>query len=218
MDSYEFARGVARIMERGAECGLMKVVDERRAQLARVSDPNRPYRVLAHIIVDTVAPEHVFRLLPQGVVTVREAARVLMGLADHSRLTPRGAPVVMDREMCLFVRQSIFSYFLHLLTFDRYADAKERPEQSESGQEAPHVGFGPEGVLLNGEALGRWTFVIIDPERFRVVGRFLDKVPKSEYGLWYFRAVEAIVSLAERPSAEDLELVLDRLRQARPMN
>lgn len=217
MDTYEFARGVARVMDRVEDIGLAKLVERRKDKLSRITDPNRPYRTLAHIVVDSVAPEMVQRFLPQGMVTVRQAAKILIGLADHSRVTPRGAPAVVDRDLCLFVRRSVFAYFLHLLAFDRYAEADDGQAEADGGL-GPRVEFRPDNVRLNAEALRRWTLVIIDPELFRVVSRFLATVPKDQYGLWYFRAVQASVSLSERPSADDLEFVLRRLREVRTVN
>ncbi|MBI5654143.1 hypothetical protein HZC53_00595 [Candidatus Uhrbacteria bacterium] len=204
-------------MDRDHEIGLARIVEERRPKLIRVTDPGRPYRVLAHIIVDSVDPEYVPKLLPKGVVTVREAARILSDLADRSRVTPRGAPVVMDREMLLFVRKSIFVYFVHLLTFDRYDQADEKPE-AEDGMGEIEVRFSDRGIFVSRAAMLRWTAIILEPNRFEIVSEFLRTVKPDEYRTWYFRILAAAVGLKEIPDDDALRLLIRKLREPRIMN
>lgn len=217
MDSYEFARGTARIMDRDNESDLAKLVEERRPKLIRVTDPSRPYRVLAHIIVDSVAPEMVRKLLPRKVVTVREAAHILGEIADHSHLTPLGTPVVLDRDMHLFVRKTVFTSFLHLLTFNRYDQTKEKQEEAGDGGEI-EVRISDNAVFVSHAALLRWSAVILDPVRFEIMADFLRNVSQEQYRLWYFRILATVVSYTDLLDEDALRLILRDLRQPRPMN
>ncbi len=219
MDNYEFAKGLARVLDRNSEMGLRQLVESRQKSLRRISDPHRPYRTLMHLVIDTVQPDFVPKLMPKGMVTVREAARVLADMASHSHLTPHGAPVVIDRDMHLFVFKAIFQYFLHLLAFDRYSEVAEgRKEEEDYVADVPQVRFTDEGVTFNAAAHRRWSAIIGQPGHFQAIGDFLRNCDPTEYGLWYFRVMQAVVRLDHNPAEGELRLLLGELRRPRVMN
>lgn len=217
MDTYDFARGLARVLDRNSEMGLRQIVEKQRRQLQRISDPNRPFKTLMHIIIDTVQPEYVPRLMPKGLVTVRVAARILTNMASQSRVTPLGAPVILDRDMYLFVFKTIFQYFLRLLTLDVY-DEQPGENVSEEDPCSPMVDFSSDGVTFNQAAHRRWTAVIGQPTHFQVVADFLRTVSPDQYGLWYFRAMKAVVSLDRTPDEDELREILGRMRRPHLVN
>ena len=219
MDTYDFARGLARILDRGSEMGLGQLVESQQARLRRVSDPYRPFRTLMHLIIDTVKPELVPRMMPKRMVTVREAARILTDMASHTHLTPQGVPVVLDRDKHLLVFRAMFQYFLHLLAIDSYHErAEERRPEAEATPETPMVAFVPDGVTFNFAAHRRWSAVIVQPGHFQAVGDFLRSVSPEEYGVWYFRVMQAVVSLDHSPAEGELRLLLGELRRPRVVN
>jgi hypothetical protein len=174
-----------------------------------------------HLIIDTVRPEHVAFLMPKGNVTVREAARILTEMANHSHIAPCGTPVVIDREMHLFVFKCIFVYFLQLLTIDRYlegGDMRKQLEQAETPEDVPEVKFLNDGIFFNQAAHRRWTAIIAQPEHFQVVADFLRTVSPEEYGHWYFRIMQAAVRFKRSPKEGELRLLLNQLRNPHFVN
>lgn len=219
MDTYDFARGLARVLDRGSEMGLGHLVESRQKSLRRISDPHRPYRTLMHLIIDTVQPEFVPQMMPKKLVTIREAARILSELASHAHLTPHGSPVILDRDMHLFVFKAIFQYFLQLLAFDRYTDnAEERKADDDLAADVPLVEFSGDGVTFNVTAHRRWSAIIGQPGHFQAIGDFLRNCDPTEYGVWYFRVMQAVVGLDHNPAEGELRLLLGDLRRPRVMN
>jgi|GEM_PF-3596419 len=221
LDTFEFAKGLARVLDRKSELGLMEIVESRQESLRRVSDPHRPFRALMHLVIDAVRPEFVPRYMPNGPVTVRVAARILSDIASHTHVTPQGVPVVLDRDMHRFVFVCIFQYFLQLLTIDRY---KERTEErndaadAEAAVEMPLVEFTHDGVTFNATAHRRWSAVIGQPGHFQAISDYLRNVSPEEYGVWYFRIMQAVVGLDHNPAEGELRLLLGELRRPRVMN
>jgi len=219
LDAYDFARGLALLMDQQAEKGLLKLVTERRDRLQNVTDSHRPYRVLAHLIVDSVPPEAVGRYLPaQAQVTVREAARILTDIASHTRATPQGVPVVYDRDLHLLIFKSVFVYYLDLLAQERYGEKAEGRDACAAQSDEPEVNFVDGGVVFNPAAYRRWCTVIGQPPHFQVIADFLKTVPAEAYPMWYFRVMAETVRLEHRPDANELKLRLDLMRRSRPVN
>lgn len=217
MDTYDFARGVAKIMDRSDEIGLLDLVHERRAKLQRITDSDRAFKTLVHLVVDAVKPEFVPRLMPREPVTVREVARILSDLAGHTRPLPRGVPVMLDREMHLLFRKSVFSHFLQLLEAEDYA-ATRQPPRKDDEEDPPVVEFESDGIRINQAAMLRWTMVVMDPSRFQAVADFLRTVSPDEHGLWYFRIMQAAARLDHVPEEDELRRLLGLLRHPRAVN
>ena len=219
MNSLEFARGIARIMDRNDKYGLRRYVEERSDGLTRITDPSRPFRVLAHLVVDHVAPEEVCKFLPQERVTVREAARILMDLADRTRMSHGDKTVLTDSAMHQLVRRSIFIYFLHLMAQDSY-DRMEMPTEvvtPEPGEDI-EVRFSHRDVYVSHAAQVRWSVLVSDPERFHIIAQFLAAFRPEDYREGYYRLMATVVDMSPSPDAETLRKLLTQVRKPGVVN
>jgi len=219
LDTYEFARGLARIMDRGSKIGLPQIVESQESTLRQISDPYRPYKTLMHLIIDIARPEDVPSLMPKGPITVRKAARILTGIVSRSRLDVSGTPAIMDREMYLVLFKAIFLYFLRLLTLDRYSES-DMPLDDGQGfpQGEPSVVHSPGKVSFNMIALQRWFTVICEPALFTVIADFLRTVGPAEHEMWYFRIMQAAVESEKGLDEEGLRKLLVMLKRTRTLN
>ncbi len=215
MKSLDFARTIAFIMDREDQFGLRSYVEERRDKLEGSMDQTRPFRVLAHLIIDYVPPEDVDKYLPRGNVTVHEAARILMELADQTRITPGDKPAVENDSMRQLVRQSIFIFFLHRLASDQDDQAKKPAEviAPEPPEEDIEVRYSRRGVFVSHAAHVRWSAIISDPERFRIIAEFLVVFRSMDYHEGYYRLMATLVDMEPPPDAETLRKLLTQMRK-----